>query len=98
MHIAVGTEAAGRAWSEVGDDARLKDYVVRVRFGHAMSTLIMAKTAGDKRKVEEVAPGWRKMTLETKQQAREAWQLARDLRDEYGLPGSRRLNALLKSF
>jgi len=93
--MAVGKALLDKAWAEVGDDARLKDHVARVRFGHAVGTLIMAKTVD---RVEEVAPGRRKMTPETERQAREAWQLARDLRNEYGFLGSRGLNTLLKSY
>jgi hypothetical protein len=95
--MAVGKTLLDKAWAEVGDDAKLKDHVARVRFGHAMGTLIMAKTAGDKRKVEEVAPGHRKVTPETERQGREALQLAQDLRNEYYFLGSKPLNGFLKS-
>jgi len=87
-----GKALLDKAWKEIGDDATLRDRVARVRFGHAMAILAMSMTAVQ---VEEVAPGTRKMTREVDLAAKAAWQEAKDLRAEYNIIGSKRLNHLI---
>ena len=85
-----GQALLDKAWEAAGDDATLRSRLARLRFGHAMSTLVLAMTAHI---VEE-----RELTREDEQQAQAAWQLARDLRTEYDILGSIRLNHHLESF
>ena len=90
--MAAGKALLEKAWKEIGDDATLRDRVARVRFGHAMAILTMSMTAVQ---VEEVAPGTRKMTQELDLVTKAAWQEAKDLREEYSIIGSGRLNHMI---
>ena len=87
--MAAGQALLDKAWEAAGDDATLRGRLAPLRFGHAMSTLVLAMTADDV---------GRKVSQQEARQTETAWQLARDLRTEYRILGSSRLNRQLESF